>query len=184
MPKIYDTGKRQVYEDLWVAIITSCFNGQRIHYTEPSIQFDDRIGMATGLVFKIKQQIRRGDLQDLMDLEFGTAKKNIPRGIDLDLYMNRICQEIKEATWEDSKRPFSHRINFKWPAAPIEEWLEETHDCHWMTAKWFSDNDKHYGNFAILLSVYAPIPDNDIQKYKDSWGSAIVLTKLGEGIQF
>lgn len=183
MPKIYDPTKRQAYEDLWVALITSCFNGQRLHYTEPSIQFDDRIGKATALVFKIKQRIDRGHLRDLMDLEFGTVRKNIPKGIDVDLYMNRICHEIKEATWEDSKRPFSHRINFKWPTAPFEEWLEERHDRHWMTAQWFSDSD-YYSDFAILLSVYAPIDDDDIEGYKYDWGSAITLTKMGEGIQY
>jgi len=66
-----------------------------------------------------------------------------------------------------------------WNDEVIEEWIEEVHDVHWIYGQWFKDFEQFGTHDFALLLTFKGIVKGDLQEYKDEYGSALVMTKLG-----
>lgn len=181
MRKLADPPNRSFYEREWESLFDLAYNGQRTYYTNPTIETDPRLDRPVANLFTIRQTIQEEQIDSLMNIEFGpykNRKKYSKNYVENDLYLNRLCDEIKERTWTHAKMPISGRITFEWPSCEFDRWLEETHEYHWMTATWQRFGDKWFsGDFEVLTTVWAPVL-MDLDEYDSQWGQAIVMTKM------
>jgi hypothetical protein len=152
--------------------------GIRIYYPEPHYFIQEQLGVKCCTIFKMKQRVPAGLLSDLRAAEHKDKKPAALRSIGLDLYANRLKDEIVRKTWATANRPLSQRITYEWPASPFEEWLDENVQTHWMTAEWFQESGMGpEGDFAFMISVHAPINCTQ-QEWDEAYGEAFVMTKL------
>lgn len=162
------------YNQLWRSLYVAAINGQRIHYSKPSFEKDEQ-QRDVCTIFKIKQRIHFTDIEDLHGYEHDRTFKNVK---DLDKYMDLLCKEIESHTRKMSSRPIGQRITHMWPTGPFEEWIDETHHEHWMTANWFKDESRQFSDYATVISVKAPITI-PLKDYEQEYGEAFVMTKIG-----
>jgi len=150
-------------------------SGQRIHYSHPTIELDERGKKHVSTIFKIKQRIPKTLVEEVAAAEIGKS----PTVQETDKYMDRLCESIKDYTMDKQHVPIGQRVSHMWPTGPHEEWLDSVHDKHWMTGQWFTGSDNGHLDYALLLTVKAPIDNISPEEYEKAWGEAFVLTKLG-----
>jgi hypothetical protein len=169
------------YDQLFTATLSTLVDGQRIYYAEPLIAFEPRLKTYSALVFKIRQIVQNSILRELGDLDHLNNKgPNRPKPTQ---YLDIMQAAIDDNTWAHQEK-FSNRINNQWGVTPFETWLEESFPHHWMTMKYYkqASGDSYYDSsddFASMLCVYVPV--DDIEKFKQEYGEAFVLTKLMYG---
>lgn len=166
------------YEARINELYTLATSGQRIYFPELSYINVEGVQHPVAILFKMKNRLPGDIIEDCLLAEYPNRDSR-PKGVGPELYLNRLSDLVKERTWQNLNQKFSERVTFSWPASTLEEWMEEKHDCHWMTMQWFR-NESNSGfsfDYASLTTVYVPIRES-IEEYNDEYGSAFVMTKL------
>ena len=169
---------REQLSDKWDELYFLAMNGNRIYYSMPTITCDPYSCKNTCLVFKIRQRINFGAIEEIRRLDRMIKKETYQPPLHNSNYMDKLCKDIAANTYKNKNTRIRQSIAHKWPASPFEEWMNKEHKSHWMTAKWFrGENAGPYDDFAILISVYVPVIGS-IEKFEDRYGEAFVMTKL------
>lgn len=188
-----DAREQAGYDSLIDAMVAKAMGGSRIYYSEPSFEYNQQLNKQVCTIFKIKSRLSQENIWDLKEFDGGNKPKFGEPGFlekptqaaneRSDEYCaNHFCDLIKHLTLSNLGVKLIDRVDHFWPASPFDEWLDEEHAQHWMTAETFTDPDVMFGDFALMITVYAPV-EGDLEEYKARYGQAFIMTKLGMDLE-
>jgi hypothetical protein len=164
------------YNKLFRSICVMIVNGERVYYSDPTIEYDNRLDGDACVVFKIRTVIPIDFVVELVHAQKTIIKKDNPHSHYHGLAMTEICNHVKKQTWDTRNTAFSKRITHMWGASTFEEWLDD-HDTHWMEPEWFKDEDNEFSHYAVITMVKIPVKSSR-KEFEDDYGSSFVMTKL------
>lgn len=165
-----------LYDRVWRDLYVTLMGGIRIYYPDPIYFTQEQLGRNCCTIFKMKQRISADLLSELRSEEYPDRKDQ--HKIDLDLYADRLKQEVVANTWDKGPRKLSQSITYEWPATPFEDWLEDNVESFWMTAEWFQvEGAGPFDDFAFMVSVHTPLSVTK-NEWDEAYGEAFVMTKL------
>lgn len=172
----------------WRSFYSRVWNGQRIYSQYPTILKQNKGFDHVAVLFTIKSVIGIDELNPILDREFGPynqRKKFTENYKSPTIILDCLKSDIEKTTWEDRNSKISKKIHNQWPdSSYFSQWLEEYHRCYWALAEYKKSSS--FGRYCpdsyeFFIKIHATINETP-NEYRDTWGQAIMMTKMMTGI--